>query len=66
MKGGAGLDNRVTKEEFMEYYNNVSCSIDDDRYFELMITNAWNFEGRTYGKGWGQDQTSPPKRRKYF
>lgn len=23
----------VTKEEFEEYYNNVSCSIDDDMYF---------------------------------
>jgi len=34
-------DRRVTKEEFIEYYNNVSCSIDDDAYFEAMMTNAW-------------------------
>ena len=34
-------DRRVTKEEFIEYYNNVSCSIDDDKYFEAMMTNAW-------------------------
>ena len=66
MKGGVGLDNRVSKEEFIEYYTNVSASIDDDRYFELMITNAWNFEGRSYEKAWAQDQTSPPQRRKYF
>lgn len=31
----------VTKEEFEEYYNNISSSIDDDMYFNLMINNAW-------------------------
>jgi len=27
----------VTKEEFVEYYNNISASIDDDQYFTMMI-----------------------------
>lgn len=31
----------VTKEEFEEYYNNVSASIDDDMYFMTMMNNAW-------------------------
>jgi Ca2+-binding EF-hand superfamily protein len=31
----------VTKEEFEEYYNNISASIEDDAYFELMMNNAW-------------------------
>jgi Ca2+-binding EF-hand superfamily protein len=31
----------VTKEEFDEYYNNVSASIDNDEYFQLMMENAW-------------------------
>jgi len=34
----------VTKEEFEEYYNNISCSIDDDMYFMVMINNAWKLD----------------------
>jgi len=26
-------DKKVNKEQFMDYYSSVSCSIDDDRYF---------------------------------
>ena len=36
-------DGRVTPAEWIEYYNNVSMSIDRDDYFELMMNNAWNF-----------------------
>jgi len=45
-------DGKVTLNEFTDYYSNVSCSIDDDAYFELMITNAWNLNNKTYGKAW--------------
>jgi len=34
-------DKRVTREEFLEYYNNISSSIDLDEYFEVMMNNAW-------------------------
>ena len=34
-------DQIVTKEEFNEYYTNVSSSVDRDDYFELMMNNAW-------------------------
>lgn len=34
----------VTKEEFNEYYNNISCSIDDDRYFVQMINSCWKMD----------------------
>lgn len=38
-------DGKVTTEEFIEYYKNVSASIDTDKYFEAMIKNAWHLEG---------------------
>lgn len=37
-------DGIVTFDEFCEYYKDVSCSIDDDDYFELMIRNAWKLD----------------------
>jgi hypothetical protein len=47
-------DHVVNKEEFEEYYNNISSSIDNDQYFELMINNTWklNEGNKTYGKAW--------------
>jgi Ca2+-binding EF-hand superfamily protein len=57
-------DRRVTKEEFVEYYNNVSMSIDDDAYFELMMTNAWKLgkqNPQENQKGWSGDYTGDKK-----
>ena len=48
-------DKQVSFEEFIEYYNNISMSIEDDRYFELMMTNAWNLNNTSYRKAWGGD-----------
>lgn len=45
-------DRKITFDEFIEYYNNVSMSIEDDRYFDLMMTNAWNLNNATQKKGW--------------
>ena len=32
-------------DEFEDYYKEISCSVDDDDYFELMIRNAWRIAG---------------------
>ena len=32
-------------DEFIEYYNNISCNIPNDSYFDLMISNAWGLNG---------------------
>ncbi|KAK6188866.1 hypothetical protein SNE40_004956 [Patella caerulea] len=34
-------DGKVTKEEFMAYYAALSCSIDNEMYFDLMMRQAW-------------------------
>ena len=47
-------DKMVNLEEFLEYYNNISMSFEDDRYFELMMINAWNLNNAAVQrKGWG-------------
>jgi Ca2+-binding EF-hand superfamily protein len=45
----ANSDGNITFEEFLENYQWVSASIDDDDYFELMMRNAWHITG---GEGW--------------
>lgn len=42
---GGEIDGKVTKEEFINYYKNISASIDNEEYFELMIRNAWHISG---------------------
>ncbi len=51
---GGTHDQIVTKEEWNEYYTNVSSSIDRDDYFELMMNKAWKMgeEAKTYATGW--------------
>jgi len=44
-------DGKIDLKEFMEYYRNVGASIDNDQYFELMITNAWNLNDKYYSQG---------------
>jgi len=57
----------VTKEEFIEYYNNISASIDDDMYFMRMINNAWKLDEESRKgqgqKGYGADYSNPRARR---
>jgi len=56
MRNNEAPNHVVTKEEFEEYYNNISASIDDDAYFEVMMNNAWKLteeSNLTEKKGWG-------------
>ena len=41
MRNNQAPDHVVTKEEFEEYYNNISASIEDDAYFTTMMNQAW-------------------------
>lgn len=62
MRNNNAPDYIVTREEFEEYYNNVSCSIDDDEYFALMMNNAWNLDGSMiHQKGWSNNNSSGAK-----
>eukprot|EP00160_Parvularia_atlantis_P013715 Unigene3003_Nuclearia_a/m.9232 Unigene3003_Nuclearia_a/g.9232 ORF Unigene3003_Nuclearia_a/g.9232 Unigene3003_Nuclearia_a/m.9232 type:complete len:275 (-) Unigene3003_Nuclearia_a:96-920(-) len=45
----------VTEAEFVEYFEWISCNIDNDDYFELMLRNAFHISG---GKGWAENTTN--------
>lgn len=49
---GTKADGQITLEEFVEYYTNISASIDNEEYFALMMNNSWNLTGdaNTYKK----------------
>jgi Ca2+-binding EF-hand superfamily protein len=38
---GGMVEGKVTKEEFVNYYTNISASIASDDYFEMIIRNCW-------------------------
>lgn len=46
LQTGGKPDGKVTREEFMEYYNNISSNIDSDAHFDLLINNAWNLDNK--------------------
>ena len=59
-------DGIVTREEFIEYYTNISASIDNEDYFAQMMNSSWNLDSKAtsyqkYGKGVAMDNTSKPK-----
>ncbi len=57
MHNGIRADGQVTLAEFVEYYTNVSSSVDNDEYFALVMNNSWNLTGdaatyQKHSKGW--------------
>ncbi len=52
---GGEKDGMVTRNEFENYYSNISASIDNEDYFELMIRNAWHIAG---GEGQAANSTN--------
>jgi Ca2+-binding EF-hand superfamily protein len=64
MRNNDAPDHIVTKDEFDEYYNNVSASIDRDDYFATMMNSAWNLDGkRVQKKGWADKGQGGPGQR---
>jgi hypothetical protein len=55
MKGQAdSRDGKINLDEWYEYYNNVSMSIDSDEYFQVMMNNTWNLDNsKVTKKAWG-------------
>jgi len=50
-------DGNVTFAEWVEYFTDLSASVDEDDYWELMMRNAWHIEG---GEG-AMENTSIPR-----
>eukprot|EP00698_Gefionella_okellyi_P009275 TRINITY_DN2349_c0_g1_i3.p1 TRINITY_DN2349_c0_g1~~TRINITY_DN2349_c0_g1_i3.p1 ORF type:complete len:126 (-),score=24.49 TRINITY_DN2349_c0_g1_i3:401-778(-) len=36
-------DGKISKEEFLSYYGDMSASVDTDEYWEEMMKSAWKF-----------------------
>jgi hypothetical protein len=56
----------VTLDEFVDYYRNVSCTIDSDDYFALIMNNSWNLKGdatpyQKFEKGWVNEEAAKPE-----
>ena len=65
LRDNISSDGKVSMEEFVEYYKNIACSIDNDDYFTLMMNNSWNLRGdaspyKKYEKGWANEDAGKP------
>ena len=68
IQNGEQADGRITMNEFIEYYTNISASLDNDEYFAIMMNNSWNLSGdassyKKFDKGWASQ--SPEKKNQY-
>jgi Ca2+-binding EF-hand superfamily protein len=55
----------ITREEFVRYYTNISASVNDDDYFDQVLTKVWGLDGRgsvADGRSKGQSLGSLMKR----
>lgn len=50
---GGEIEGKITRREFLNYYHNVSASIEHDDYFEVMLRHAWHIAGSVAGAGAG-------------
>jgi len=46
---GSEIPYRVSRQEFLDYYTNLSAAVEDDRYFEALIRGVWGLEGGVLG-----------------
>eukprot|EP00756_Hemistasia_phaeocysticola_P006926 Hpha_TRINITY_DN14054_c0_g1::TRINITY_DN14054_c0_g1_i1::g.44367::m.44367 len=49
-EGSKQKNGTITWDEFQDYYNGVSASIDDDEHFVFMMERAWNLDNRNATK----------------
>ena len=42
-------DNSLSKEDFIEFFNEIGIGFDDDKIFEFMIFNCWNLGNNNLG-----------------
>ena len=66
VRNGTAADGQIEMEEFIEYYKNISVSIDNDEYFSLMMNNSWNLKGdsnpyKKFEKGWANEEATNAK-----
>lgn len=55
---GKEVEGFATQREFIAHYTNLGCSITNDDYFELLITNTWKLDEREVQRATSSSSTS--------
>jgi calcyphosin len=52
---GKNRNGKVNENEWIDYFTGISAGIDNDEYFDVMMTNTWGLDKKPVQKAWAGD-----------